>query len=242
MNKLSLFLKLFSITTLFTFFISSHASGQSLGVGIKGGANFTSHLGNFKFVSGDIDLEFTPKIRSGYNVGVVYRSNISKRYRLQIEPSIITMGAKYEEAFELRGFNFQTESETELLYVHLPLLFQLSTSPPNRTVYGRQYSNTTYHLTGGVYGSYLVKAQFSGSNSGTPIGIEFIGNFTNDVTEQYLEYDAGIILGAGFENGSLNRIGFDARIMFSVIDSGNSDEFSFDPKNLGAIFSLYFLL
>lgn len=242
MNK-SRFITAFIYIILFLLFsITINANSQSLGIGIKGGPNFTSHLNNFRFVSGDIDLEFTPSMASGFNVGLVFRQPLSKKYRLQIEPSISTMGAKYEEGFELRGFNFQTESETELLYIQLPLLLQLTSTPPQRTVYGRQYSNTTYHLTGGVYGSYLLSAQFSGVNTGAPIGINFSGNFSNDITEQYLEYDAGLMLGVGVENGSINRFGLDARVLLSVIDSGDVTGFTFEPKNIGAVISLYFLL
>lgn len=241
MKKIQLLTVIVFINTL-TFFISNNTNAQSLGIGIKGGATYSTHLNNFRYVSGDINLEFTPKVSPGYNVGLVYRTPISKNYRFQMEPSIISLGAKYDEGFVLRGFEFQTESETNLLYVQLPLLIQLSTSPPERTVYGRQYPSTTFHLTSGIYGSYLLNAQFTGSNTGTPIGINFTGNFANDVTDQYLEYDAGFVLGVGLENGSLNRFGFDARIIFSVIDSGNSTDFSFDPKNMGATFSLYYLL
>lgn len=241
--KKFLFIPVFIFISLFLLFsIPLIANSQSLGVGIKGGPSITSHLKNFRYVSGDINLELTPNISSGFNVGLVYRQRLSKNYRLQLEPSILTMGAKYEEGFELRGFNFQTESETELLYVQLPLLIQLTTSPPERTVYGRQYSNTTYHLTGGVYGSYLLDAQFSGTNTGAPIGINFSGSFSNNVVEQYLDFDAGFMLGVGLENGSSNRFGLDARLMFSVIDSGDASDFSFKPQNMGAIFSLYFLL
>lgn len=213
-----------------------------MGIGIKGGPNITTHLKNFRYVSGDINLDLTPKTSSGFNFGFVYRTQLSKNYRFQIEPSVSSMGAKYEEGFELRGFNFQTESETELVYFQLPLLFQLTTSPPERTVYGRPYPNTTYHLTGGVYGSYLLDAQFSGSNTGAPVGIDFSGNFANDVKDQYLKFDAGLMLGVGLENGSFNRFGFEARLMFSVMDSGNTTGYSFKPQNMGAVFSLYFLL
>lgn len=242
MNKLQFFTVFIFVSLLLSFSITFNANAQSLGIGIKGGPNLTGHLNNFRYVSGDINLDLTPNMSSGYNVGIVYRQRLSKNYRLQLEPSILTMGAKYEEGFELRGFNFQTESETELLYVQLPLLLQLTTTPPERTVYGRQYTNTTYHLTGGIYGSYLLDAQFSGTNTGAPIGINFSGNFSNDVKEQYLDYDAGLILGVGIENGSSNRFGLDARLMLSVIEIGDASNFTFEPKNLGAIISLYFLL
>lgn len=216
--------------------------GQSVGIGVKGGLNVTTHLQNFRFVSGDIDLDLTPNTTSGFNFGFIYRRHINDSYRFQIEPTILTLGAKYEEGFELRGFNFQTESRTELMYIQVPFVFQLSTTPPERTVYGRQYSNTTYHLTGGAYMGYLMNARFSGTNTGAPIGIAFAGDFSNDVINQYSAFDGGLIIGAGLESGSTNRTGIEGRLIFSALDNGATLDFDFSPQNLAVVFSIYFLL
>ena len=242
MNKLQFITVFTFINLICAFLITNNTNGQSVGFGIKAGPNYTSHLSNFRYVSDDINLELTPTFSSGYNIGFVYRLKLSENYRFQIEPSVVTMGAKYDEGFTLRGFEFQTESETTLMYIQLPFLIQLTTSPDKRTVYGRQYTSTTYHFTTGLYGSYLLSAQFTGTNTGQPVGINFTGDFANDVTGQYSEYDAGIMIGFGLENGDLNRIGLDARLMYSVIDSGDVTGFTFEPKNIGAIFSVYFLL
>jgi hypothetical protein len=242
MNRFGIF-----IISVFAFLLLSltqttETSGQSLGLGVKAGPSVTSHLQNFRFVSGDIDLNLTPQSTWGYNFGFVYRRPINERYRLQVEPTLLTMGAQYSEGFELRGFNFQTESRTELLYFQVPLVFQLSTIPPVRTVYGRQYSYSTYHLTGGAFAGYLMNARFSGTNTGAPIGIAFAGDFSNDVADQYSAFDAGLILGAGFERGYHNMFGLEARLIFSVIDNGATTEFNFSPHNIGAVVSLYLIL
>lgn len=237
---------IFFIATLVIFLLSltstSKSSGQNIGLGIKAGPNVTSHLQNFRFVSGDIDLDLTPQSTWGYNFGFVYRRPVNDRYRLQIEPTLLTMGANYEEGFELRGFNFQTESRTELLYFQVPFVFQLTTVPQERIVYGRPYSETTYHLTGGGFVGYLLNASFSGTNTGAPIGIAFAGDFSNDVANQYSAFDAGLILGAGFERGSRRMTGLEARLIFSVIDNGATTEFDFSPHNIGAVVSLYMIL
>ena len=242
MNRFQFITVFIFINLIFATLLTNNTNGQSIGFGIKAGPNYTSHLSNFRYVSGDINLELTPAFNSGFNIGFVYRLKLSENYRFQIEPSVVTMGAKYDEGFTLREFEFQTESETNLIYVQLPLLLQLTTSPAKRIVYGRQYTSTTYHLTTGLYGSYLLSAQFTGTNTGQPVGIEFTGDFANDVTGQYSDYDAGLMIGFGLENGDLNRIGFDARFMYSIIDSGDVTRFTFEPKNIGAIFSVYFLL
>jgi len=234
-----------SILLLILFIIlgtAGHAHAQRIGLGVTAGINSSSHLENFRFISGDIDLDFSPGFTTGFNAGLIYRQGLSRRFRLQAEPSIALLGARYDDSFVLRGFDFESDSKTQLLYLQLPLLLQLSTTPPERTIFGRQRNETTYHLTGGIFGGYLLDAQFSGTNRGAPIGIEFEGAFSEDVRQQYKEFDGGVIIGGGMEHGHYNKIGIEARIMFSVIDSGNAVDFSFAPRNMAVGLAIYYLL
>lgn len=218
------------------------AKAQPVQFGINAGFNISSHLKSFRYISDDIYLDFDPKTAMGYNAGLIVRKGLTPSLRLQAEPTFIQLGAKYDESFTLRGFDFQTESRTKLYYVQLPLLLELSTKPPDRTVYGVPKSETTYHVTGGVFGGYLLDARFEGTNSGAPIGIEFQDNFTNNVTEQYKEYDGGVVLGGGFERGSRSKVGFETRVIFSIFDSGDAPDISFKPQNMAVTFSVYYLL
>lgn len=237
--------RLLLITGLFLFvFISIphkllHA--QNSGIGVTAGINSTSHLNSFRFVVDDIDLDFSPNFTSGFHGGLIIRSAISQAVRFQMEPTLIVLGARYEETFNLRGFNFESESQTKLTYVQLPLLLQFSTIPPQRTVYGRQFNFTTFHFSGGLFGGYLLDAKFTGTNSGAPVGIEFQGDFSNDVMNQYSTFDGGVIIGTGFESGREAKLGFETRLMFSVLSSGNSTEFDFTPRNIGVLMSAYIL-
>jgi len=242
MNKIRILSAALFIVGLLCFSIPNQSHAQSIGIGVKAGPSVTTHLKNFRFVSGDIDLELTPFATFGVDAGLVFRHRFSDKYRIQIEPSIHTMGARYEEGFELRGFDFQTESTTDLMYIQVPLMFQISTTPPERLVYGRQYSNTTYHVSGGAYGGYLLNARFAGSNTGAPIGIAFAGEFSNDVTNQYSQFDGGVIVGVGLESGSSNRVGLDIRGLLSVIDNGGDTNFTFEPQNLGVVIAFYLIL
>jgi hypothetical protein len=219
----------------------NNTSAQSIDFGISSGINISSHINNFKYSSGDINLDLEPKITMGYQGGVIIRKNVTQSLRFQAEPSVIMLGASYEEPFTLRGFELQTDSKTELMYLQLPFLFQLSTVPPEENVFGRKKARTTFHLTGGVFGGYLLDAQFSGTNTGAPIGVSFEGDFSNNVTSQYAEYNGGVIFGGGFEHGQSNKIGFETRAQLAVIDSENSQEQSFTPQNIAITFSVYFL-
>jgi hypothetical protein len=236
---------LFTILLVFTLLLSittNEAKSQSLGIGVTAGVNTSTHLHNFRFAIDDIFLDLSPKISTGYNAGIIIRQGIHRNLRFQAEPGIAFLGAKYDDSFTLRGFDFQTDSETELIYVQLPLLLQLTTSPSERTIYGRNWAETTYHLTGGIFGGYLLDGTFSGTNSGAPIGIEFQGNFSNDITNQYTFYDAGVILGGGLEHGLNSKFGLEARLMFSVLNSGDAPQINFRTQNMAATLSFYFLL
>jgi len=231
------------LTTLFSFFSVHNVIGQNIQVGITAGANVSSHLKNFLFEDGDIDLDFNPNTKFGLNGGLILRVPINESLRFHAEPTVAMIGAKYDDSFVLRGFDFQTDSKVDLLYIQLPLLVQLSTVPPERTVYGRQRAETTYHLTGGFYGGYLLDATFTGTNRGAPIGIQFEGDFTEDVSNQYKQYDGGLILGGGIEHGSKSKIGLEMRAFFSITDSGNRDALElFKPQNMGVTFGVYYLL
>jgi len=231
------------ITTLLSIFTVNIAFGQGVQIGVSAGANVSSHLKNFQFQDGDINLDFSPGTKLGLNGGLILRVPINESLRFHAEPSIARIGARYDDSFELRGFNFQSDSKTDLLYIQLPLLLQLSTTPPERTVYGRQRAQTTYHLTGGFYGGYLLDATFSGTNSGAPIGIQFQGDFSEDVVDQYKQYDGGFILGGGMEHGVKSKIGLEVRAFFSVTDSGNREALElFKPQNMGVTMAVYYLL
>ncbi|PWN07786.1 porin family protein [Rhodohalobacter mucosus] len=225
-----------------SFFAPFSASAQNLGLGAKVGINVTSHLNNFRFVSGDIDLDFNPGVATGFTGGLIIRRPISRNFRFQAEPTFSMMGATYNDDFVLRGFDFDSDSRTKLYYVQLPLIIQFSTAPPERVVFGRERAETTYHLSGGLFGGYLFDATFSGTNTGAPIGIAFEGAFSENVTDQYKEYDGGVILGGGIEYGSTNKIGLDLRILYSVLDSGDFANVNFKPHNIGLSIVLYYLL
>ena len=215
---------------------------QSVKWGMTGGMTLSSHLHDFIYIEDDIRLQLAPNVAIGYNVGFVTRTSLSRILRIQAEPSLILLGAKYDDSFTLRGTEFKTDSRTKLTYVQLPLLLQLTTAPKQRTIYGRKIPRTTFHLSGGMYGSYLFDAQFEGTNTGAPIGIAFEGDFSNDVLPQYLTYDMGAIFGLGFEHGHYQKLGFETRALFSVIDSGDDpNNLSFKPQNMAITFSIYYL-
>jgi len=226
----------------FLFVLSGNLKAQSLDFGIIGGLNFSSHLNSFRFADRDISLDLEPQMSFSYQAGLILRKNISPTFRLHLEPTFIQLGATYNELFTLRGFELQTESQTRLSYIQLPLLVQLTTRTPQEVVYGRPQISTTYHMTGGVFGGYLLDARFTGTNTGAPIGVSYRGDFSNDVMSQYSTYDGGVILGLGLEHGQSKRVGLETRAQYSVLGSGDAPNLQFEPQNIAVMLSVYLIL
>ena len=219
---------------------SNNVNAQKLDLGFSAGMNVSSHLKKFIFTDNNVTLRLTPEITAGYQSGFLVRKDLSPALRVQTEPTLILLGAKYSESFTLRGTEFKTESKSRLYYLQLPLLLQLSTNPPNKNVFGREFRTTNFHLTGGVFGGYLLDGRFKGTNTGAPIGIPFEGKFQNDITSQYNNFDGGVILGIGVEHGRYTKLGFETRALFSVFDTGNMPS-NFEPQNMALTFAAYYI-
>lgn len=215
---------------------------QDVGLGFKASLNINTQLNNFQFTSGDLALDLSPSVTSGYQLGLIYRNRIRPNIRLQTEPSFSKIGAQYNESFIFRGFNFETDSEIKLYYIDLPLLIEFTTTPPDLQEFPKPWEETTYHLSFGLYGSYLLDATFTGVNSGNPIGIDFEEEFSNDVTSEFNPLDAGIIVGGGFEYGYLNKIGVQTRLTFGLLNPTSNNQIELKAGNVALSFTLYYLL
>lgn len=242
-NKFSHNLITTGILSIVILFSSHHnVKSQDIGLGIQSGLEVSTQLNNFQFTSGDLQLDLDPKLTAGYNLGLIYRKRISPNFRIQLEPSILRLGATYNETFTFSGFEFETDSETKLTYLHMPVMFEITTTPPDLKEFPVPWEETTYHVSMGFYGSYLMDAVFSGTNSGDPIGIEFEETFTNDVTNLFNEFNTGLIIGAGLEHGNKNKIGVETRLMLGLLNASPDNQTEFKPNNLSFSFGLYYML
>lgn len=231
----------FIITVFICLFSIQSSIAQRVGLGATVGFNQSTHQNNFKFTSGDIDLDLKPQFRTGGHVGIVFRRILSNNLRLQTEPQYIELGGGYDGTFVVNNFELRTVSETNIKYIQIPLLIQYTTTPPDRQRFPKPWPEFTFHLTAGLYGSYLLDADFSGRVTGAPIGVQFEDVFSNDVTSQFHEYDAGLVFGGGTEFGLNTKIGSEARLIYGLMNTGERSSTSFDPKNISITFSLYYL-
>ncbi|MDX1638541.1 MAG: porin family protein [Balneolaceae bacterium] len=222
---------------------------QPVEIGVTGGLNTSNILNDFRFPIGDQVLDLESNLTTGFQAGLVVRKPITRAISLQAEPSLMRIGANIRDSFFLprpAGGGFvpvETDSKAEIFYIHLPVVARISNLPPPQTVYGLPFSYTTFHATGGIFGGYLLDAEFSGTNTADSFGIPFIGEFSNDVTSQFADFDGGIILGGGMEHGNRSKVGFEVRGMLSLMNSGDGPpELEFDTRNMAVTFSLYFIL
>jgi hypothetical protein len=96
-------------------------------------------------------------------------------------------------------------------------------------------------LTGGLFGGYLIDAQFKGINYASETGESFSQNkFSEDVTESYSRYDAGFVFGIGVEYD--RTIGFDAKMQYTFIQTWPYEGQEIREKNMALMFSVTYLI
>jgi hypothetical protein len=222
-------------------FLSKTAYTQNVGLGASVGFNLSSHINDFTYQFQDTELDFAPEFTEGYNARLIYRQIFGRNIRMQFEPTLIQMGGSYNDTFIYNDFEFESQSRTELTYLQAPILLQFTTTPPDRAEFPRPWAETTYHISTGFYGGYLLDATFTGTNSGAPIGIDFENSFTDDVTHHYSPYEAGAIIGGGLEYGLDNKIGIELRALFGLTGFSDNSDQNYDPQNISITFDIYFL-
>jgi len=235
------FLKNLILLPFFLGAITYPVFAQETGIGVKAGANFSTQLNNFQFTTGDLQINLDPSFTIGYHLGLIYRQRIARNFRIQAEPTFLNIGASYKDSFTFRGFDFQTNSETRLSYIQLPLMLEWTTTPPDLKEVPIPWEITTYHASIGLYSSYLLDATFFGSNSGSPVGVDFDEEFSSDVTNQLNYFDAGLIFGGGLEYGHKDKMGVEARVMLGMLNSGNTRGNEFKPDNLSISIAAYYM-
>lgn len=223
----------------------NETKAQDLGIGVRIGGGTSSHINEFKFLVNRDQIKLSPSFTENFDASLIYRKILSDNFRIQFEPGIIRMGAGYDEVLEneadFGNFEIRTDSKTKIWYGYMPVLLQLTTTPADRLEFPKPWAITTYHATFGFYGSYLIDATFEGTNSGAPLGVPFQGDFSEDVTDQYRDIGAGLIIGGGLEHGLNNKFGIEARAIFGALSAGDSEDLNFNPLNLAITFNMYYL-
>ena len=227
--------KILTLSLLLSFMLGFHLRGhsQSLKYGLKAGLNITNHTDKFRY-SGN---ELTPESALGYQVGLLTRAKLNEVLKIGLEPSLIMLGANYNESVLLDGREFQTDTRSNLLYLHLPVLLHIYKEPKinGRRVYGNQLVQYSYHFTVGLFGEYLLNARLNGDN----IDGNLTRSVSDDVINQYSKYDAGGVVGFGME--FIEKLGFDLRFQQTFLQTYNGNP-RLKPKNYAFKLSFVYLL
>lgn len=215
-----------------------HSNAQSAEFGITRGINISTHADKFVYKTDGPNVALTPKMTTDLHIGLIARKKLSS-LRLQFEPSITKLGAKYDEPVTIQGEEFQTKSETQLKYLQLPLQIQFPVTPSGENIFSLP---DTYYLSSGIFWSYLLDARHEGTNTRQGTGSSSEENsFSEDVIIQYSRYDGGIMLGAGLEYGTKVTIGFETRVQYTAVQTYKSTP-TYRPRNTAVTFALYLLL
>ena len=216
--------------------VAANVKSQPVRFGVQAGTNISTHLNDFLNLENQVRLHKKSTVAVNYQVGVLLRKPLSPMARLQTEPTLARLGAYYEEASFIPGVNLSSNSRTELLYLQLPLVLQVTTNPHKETVFGLRRAKTTYHLTGGIFGGYLLDARLTGVDTSPFSNAD---TFTDDFQSYYPDFEAGGIFGFGLEHGQLNKFGVEVRALLSVINSDSNRDL---PQNMAFSLSVYYIL
>ena len=215
-----------------------YSQAQDYGFGGKTGLTVVTQTGNFIFTDGDINVDLESGFMAGYTLGVFTRLAIDNNLRLLTEINYSRYGAAYDGSFVLQNQQIFTRSTTGIRYIQIPVMVEWFTDPPDLGPYRYQRPYWSWIVKGGLYGGYRVDAVFSGTNTARILGVDFESDFSNDVTDSYKAFDAGLTIGGGIEYGLNRKYGFEARFVMGVLNVGNE----MNTRNRGLVFAFYFVM
>lgn len=217
------------------------AAAQKAGLGVTGGGTLSTHTRAFSLDDSALQMDLEPEFRSGYHYGIVLRRILSDHFRLQLEPRFASIGADYDGIITFAGNDLMIDATSEVHYIQLPVLLQLTTTPPDRAKFPRPWPEFTFHFSAGAYAGYLVESAFSGTVRGTPLGVEFSDSFSNNSSDQFAQYDAGLVIGGGSEFGLNTKLGADLRLMYGLKNAADTSDVPLDLQNVIVSLSFYFI-
>jgi hypothetical protein len=225
-------------TLIITIGTPFHSEAQDYGFGVKTGFLTVTQTGNFIFSDGDINVDLDSGYMAGYTFGVFTRLTIDNNLRLLTELNYSRYGAAYDGSFVFQNQQIFTKSVTGIRYLQVPVMVEWYTDPPDLGPYRYQRPYWSWIVKGGLYAGYRVDAVFSGTNTARILGVDFESDFSNNVTDSYKAFDAGLTIGGGLEYGLTRKYGFETRFVMGLLDVGNE----MNTRNMGLVFAFYFVM
>jgi len=210
---------------------------KNLDFGITAGVNISTHTDKYRYAG---DIAFTPQRAAGYQLGMMVRYKLADLFSVQANPSVMMLGARYEETFNQENTQYWTDTQTRLLYLQLPVKLVYPLNLLLESVAGITGLKNEYHLSAGLFGNYLYDADLKGSNyAEIATGGRNMESFSRDIINSYSKYDAGLLVGWGMEYE--NRLGFDLELQYTLKQIYNSNPV-YKPKNRAIVFAITYLI
>jgi len=219
MKRLILIVSFFGITL----------TNAQVNIGIKAGYNLSRVTGdwealledflNVNLQSFNINPEFDPKFRSGFNAGLFAEIKLSENFYLQPEALYCLKGVKFNDTFDFQGefggsfvdVDGEYNYGQKLNYLEIPVLAKYK-SRGGFVIFAGPY--VAFLLSAG--GEVLIEANINTNFFGFPINGP--QEFTQDglQTEDFNTIDFGIAAGLGYEFPF--GFGIDARYVKGMIN------------------------
>jgi len=211
-------------------FVVLPASSQIIGIGFKGGLNFSTLRGDMLIV--EEGMEFAPGLstKTGFVAGVSFNKSLFPLLSLQSEILYSEKGAKFDFPFDdfndLNGFgSASVDASIDLKYLEVPVLLRAGLPIPG-------FSPFVY---AGPAFAFNLSAEMSYDIDVTVNGMQFSESESEDIKDDIKSFDVGIVVGGGLEFGlPMLKLHAEARYTMGLgsildIDNGNGDDF--DLKN-----------
>jgi hypothetical protein len=195
------------------------ASAQLIGLGVKGGLNFTNLSGSFSVEDEDIEVDDL-KYKTGFVIGASYNIGLLPTISLQPEILYASKGAKFEESISFEGETFNLDGTLDLTYIEIPLLVKVNLPTPG-------FSPNFYAGPAVAFRS-AAKAKFE--YSGVFMGIPFSESDEFDIKDDVKSTDFGLVLGAGLDFG-LPVFKLTADLRYTMGLTSIAEEGDIDIKN-----------
>ncbi len=162
------------------------SSAQLIGVGVKGGVNYSTLSGSFMIDEEDFEVSDL-KYKTGLVVGASYSMGLLPMISLQPELLYTSKGAKFSDSFIDDGVPVDIEATLDLTYIEIPILVKVTLPTPGLS--------PSFYAGPAIAFISAAKAKFEVSAMGFSFSDE------QDIKEEIKSTDIGLVLGAGLEFG-----------------------------------------
>jgi hypothetical protein len=218
-HRMKRFIYVFALVFL-SVCIVSPASAQILGIGVKGGLNFSTFSGDLAFDEDEFGIDLPFKNKTGFVIGASFSKGLMPLLSLQPEILYIQKGAKVDESLTIPEVGTAgVEGSFDLAYLEVPLLLRAGLPVPGLSPF--------------VYAGPAVAFNLSAKAKLDAVAGPFRESIIDeDIKDDIKNLDYGIVLGGGMQLGlPLIKLHIEARYTIGLTNIIDADDIDFELKN-----------